>query len=512
MEQKSHPSNQQPHQLTPAGGAPDDLSRSDSNIPEPRQESVDPAAPVTEQSKTPIETKTAKQSRPRPRIYSKTTASYWAARIRKPLNGRKQQAPFFWMEFQFGGRRFSFPLYSADKYTASAKAAKIYSDMCLLGMDETIKRYANPRPQKAPAPTHSPTQEEACETTLGEWIIAAEKVFTGEKKSFLSYARSARQIAKWIQENRKSAEAEKQLTTRQRKAAEAEARKCFSPKNALAFRRLIDVEPITIFNRSALQMWRKAFVERVGNDELLKKRARTSSNSILRQAKALFSQVILDTISRVKIPSPLPFEKCKFYPAEDMSYRSRIDSGALVRAAKTELSERDPEVYKVFLLALGGGLRRSEIDTLTYEQVDFANSMLRMHVTPEGRRKSKQSEANVPLDEMLIDELKKWQQTAKDKFVLDGPGIEEPKKWGRNYRCDETFKRTIAWLRTHGVDTLKPIHTLRKEAGSLVATEGGIQAAKQFLRHKSIEVTSAYYAYNKGNHTVDLGFLLDEDE
>ena len=415
------------------------------------------------------------------------------------------------MEFQFGGRRFSFPLYSADKYTASAKAAKIYSDMCLLGMDETIKRYANPRPQKAPAPTHSPTQEEACETTLGEWIIAAEKVFTGEKKSFLSYARSARQIAKWIQENRKSAEAEKQLTTR-RKAAEEEARKRFSPKNALAFRRLIDVEPITIFNRSALQMWRKAFVERVGNDELLKKRARTSSNSILRQAKALFSQVILDTISRVKIPSPLPFEKCKFYPAEDMSYRSRIDSGALVRAAQTELSERDPEVYKVFLLALGGGLRRSEIDTLTYEQVDFANSMLRMHVTPEGRRKSKQSEANVPLDEMLIDELKKWQQTAKDKFVLDGPGIEEPKKWGRNYRCDETFKRTIAWLRTHGVDTLKPIHTLRKEAGSLVATEGGIQAAKQFLRHKSIEVTSAYYAYNKGNHTVDLGFLLDEDE
>ena len=402
-------------------------------------------------------------------------------------------------------------MYSADKYTASAKAAKIYSDMCLLGMDETIKRYANPRPQKAPAPTHSPTQEEACETTLGEWIIAAEKVFTGEKKSFLSYARSARQIAKWIQENRKSAEAEKQLTTR-RKAAEEEARKRFSPKNALAFRRLIDVEPITIFNRSALQMWRKAFVERVGNDELLKKRARTSSNSILRQAKALFSQVILDTISRVKIPSPLPFEKCKFYPAEDMSYRSRIDSGALVRAAQTELSERDPEVYKVFLLALGGGLRRSEIDTLTYEQVDFANSMLRMHVTPEGRRKSKQSEANVPLDEMLIDELKKWQQTAKDKFVLDGPGIEEPKKWGRNYRCDETFKRTIAWLRTHGVDTLKPIHTLRKEAGSLVATEGGIQAAKQFLRHKSIEVTSAYYAYNKGNHTVDLGFLLDEDE
>ena len=404
------------------------------------------------------------------------------------------------------------PLHSADQKEAALNAADIYHYLFRYGVDETIKKYGNPRTSKASEPMLSPNQEETCKTTLGEWIIAAEKVFTGEKKSFIAYVRSARRIARWIQDSRKPATAGKKLTKRQRKAAEKKARKRLAPKYAPFFHRLIHVEPITIFTRSAIQMWRKAYVERIGNDELLKKRARISSNSILRQAKALFSQEILDTISNVKIPSPLPFEKCKFYPAEDMSYHSRIDSGALVRAAKTELSERDPEVYKVFLLALGGGLRRSEIDTLTYEQVDFANSMLRMHVTPEGRRKSKQSEANVPIDEMLIDELKKWQQTAKDKFVLVGPGIEEPKKWGRNYRCDETFKRTIAWLRTHGVDTLKPIHTLRKEAGSLVATEGGIQAAKQFLRHKSIEVTSAYYAYNKGNHTVDLGFLLDEDE
>ena len=399
-----------------------------------------------------------------------------------------------------------FSLHSEDKKTASKKAAEIYLNLYRYGVDETLKKYGSPRTRKLRTP------REACETTLGEWIIAAQRVFTGEKKSFLNYVRSARQIARWIQESRKAAEAQKKLTARQRKAAEKKARKRFAPKYALTFRRLVDAEPLTIFDPSTIQMWRIAYVERVGNNELLKKRARTSANSLLRQAKALFSKEILDTISGVKIPSPLPFEKCKFYPAEDMSYRSQIDPSVLLKAAQSELSERDPEVYKVLLLALGGGLRRSEIDTLTYEQVDFANSMLRMHVTPAGRRKSKQSEANVPLDTMVMGELKKWELSAKDKFVLDGPGVEEPKKWGRNYRCDETFKRTIAWLRTHGVNTLKPIHTLRKEAGSLVATEGGIQSAKQFLRHRSIEVTSAYYAYNKGHHTVDVGGLLDEDE
>ena len=468
---------------------------SDSNIPKPLQEGLDPTAPVAEQS----------QRRPRPRPWTKYDARYWVSRIRRPVNARKVPTYFYWMELQFRGKRIMLPLRSADQKEAASKAAEIYLHLCRHGVLETYKKYANP-------PRKSRTQGDALETSLGEWITAAERVFTGEKNSFLSYARAARQIAKWIQQSRKPAETENKLTKRQRKAAEREARKRFSPKNALALRRLIDVEPITIFTRSAIQMWRKAFVERVGNDEILKKRARTSSNSILRQAKALFSQEILDTISRVKIPSPLPFEKCKFYPAEDMSYRSQIDPSVLLKAAKSELSERDTEVYKVLLLALGGGLRRGEIDTLTYEQVDFANSLLRMHVTPAGRRKSKQSEANVPLDQMLIDELRTWEQKAKDKFVLDGPGVDEPKKWGRHYRCNETFERTIAWLRTHGVNTLKPIHTLRKEAGSLVATEGGIQAAKQFLRHRSIEVTSAYYAYNKGHHTVDVGDLLDEIE
>ena len=410
------------------------------------------------------------------------------------------------MELQYRGRRIMFSLHSEDKKTASKKAAEIYLNLYRYGVDETLKKYGSPRTRKLRTP------REACETTLGEWIIAAQKVFTGEKKSFLNYVRSARQIARWIQESRKAAEAQKKLTARQRKAAEKKARKRFAPKHALTFRRLVDAEPLTIFNPSTIQMWRIAYVERVGNDELLKKRARTSANTLLRQAKALFSKEILNTISGVKIPSPLPFENCKFYPAQDMSYRSRIDPVALLKAAQSELSERDPEVYKVLLLALGAGLRRSEIDTLTFDQVDFAKNMLRMHVTAEGRRKTNCSEGDVPIDPALIGELRKWELSGKDKFVLNGPSVEEPKKWGRNYRCEETFNRTIAWLRKHGVDTLKPIHTLRKEAGSLVATAAGILAAKQFLRHSSIEVTSAYYVCNKGRHTVKVGELLGEDE
>ena len=94
--------------------------------------------------------------------------------------------------------------------------------------------------------------------------------------------------------------------------------------------------------------------------------------------------------------------------------------------------------------------------------------------------------------------------------MVEATGVAEAKRWGRKYRCDQVFERAIKWLRAHGVDTQKPLHTLRKEAGSLVATEADIQAAKQFLRHKSIAVTSAYYAQNKAAHTVNVGDLLKD--
>lgn len=375
-------------------------------------------------------------------------------------------------------------------------------------MDAAIEKH---RPK---APTREPVAnlaKEPAETvpTLGEWIEAASKVFTGERTTFGSYVRSARQIAKWIQESRISSASKQKLSKREQELVEKEARKRYAPKWAGEYRKKIDAEPVTIFNRTAIQEWRKAFVEKVGEDEALRKRARISSNSILRQAKALFSEDILDTISGVKAPSPLPFDKCKFYEGEDMSYRSKIDPTALVEAAKRDLAESDLEAYKVVLLSLGAGLRRSEIDTLTYAQIDYCHHTIGMEVNSEGRRKTQGSEGDVPIDKSLVKALKSWQAKTRGKFVVAARGKAQAKVWGRKYRCDGVFESAIAWLRSHGVDTMKPLHTLRKEAGSLVTTAADIQAAKQFLRHKSIAVTSAYYANNKAAHTVKLSDIAD---
>ena len=62
------------------------------------------------------------------------------------------------------------------------------------------------------------------------------------------------------------------------------------------------------------------------------------------------------------------------------------------------------------------------------------------------------------------------------------------------------------------VEVAKPIHTLRKEAGSIVATKAGIHAASQFLRHADIQVTSMHYADHKERVPVDIGSIARTDK
>ena len=64
----------------------------------------------------------------------------------------------------------------------------------------------------------------------------------------------------------------------------------------------------------------------------------------------------------------------------------------------------------------------------------------------------------------------------------------------RCYRCNAVFKRVLEWLRAKGVPPAKPLHTMRKEIGSIIASEHGIFESSRYLRHSDIRITSAFYA------------------
>jgi integrase len=429
---------------------------------------------VNDQQPTDLNQKSARKVQGKPASLSKADARYWLSRLFK-----WEGSPNYSIQIQFRGRRMSFSLGTGNREAAAKRAAGIYSDLLTLGVEATI---AKNRAQK-----QLPAVDVA---TIGDWIIAAGEVFDGKPATFGGYARGLRFIASEI-------------------LAVSKNKKRFGRTQAKTYRRQVDAVPLFILTPEAIQAWRIRYVKRAGESPAKQRSARISCNSAIRQARALFSRKVMKFIGGVTVPDPLPFAGAEFYPRESMKYQSKLDPAILLRVAKKLLAESDPETFKALLLALGAGLRRGEIDRLLWRQIDFDAGMIHIEATDAGGLKTEDSAGDVPIDLTMVSLLRGFRAKASGQFVIEeGTGLTASKPWGQRYRCEDVFFRLNHWLRQHGVDTRKPIHTLRKEAGSIIATKAGIHAASQFLRHADIQVTSMHYADHKERVTVDMGALL----
>ena len=279
-------------------------------------------------------------------------------------------------------------------------------------------------------------------------------------------------------------------------------------RQSAEYRRLIDAFPLSILTPQAIQAWRIGYVSERGTDPAKSRAARISANSTLRQAKSLFGKRIVK-YATIKLPDPIPFSDVEFFPRESMRYHSKIDPAELMRAASAELAETDPDAFLALVLALGAGLRRGEIDRLLWRQVDSVTGIVHVQVTEVGGLKSADSAGAVAIDPTLASVLQGFKARSTGAYVIGGDDSEPENHtgWSRRYRCQNVFDRLVEWLRGHGVEGQKPLHTLRKEAGSLIATQHGILAASRFLRHADIQVTAQIYTDHKERVTVDMSAL-----
>jgi integrase len=262
--------------------------------------------------------------------------------------------------------------------------------------------------------------------------------------------------------------------------------------------RLADVTPVKV------QEWKRAFIARAGNDPIKQRSARASFNSFLRRAKSLFGPKCTKHLS-VKLPSPLPFEGVAFEPRQSARYRSSIDVAKLTDAAMLELAEQDPPVYLAFLLALGAGLRRGEIDRLEWSAFRWNDNAIRIEATRYFEPKTEHSNGDVQIDPELMSMFRGYAARAGSSFVIEGP---EGDGYWDQYRAKAVFERLSAWLRKHGVTARKPIHELRKEFGSMINRRHGLSAARDMLRHGDIAVTASCYIDRPHKATSGLGALL----
>jgi integrase len=415
-------------------------------------------------------------------VISKADPRYWVRRLVKWHN-----APNYGVQIQFRGRRLTFTLRTANKHSAAAKAAAIYSDLVNLGVEETLARHRAPVKQLV-------AEKPATVATIGKWIEAARGVSDSNPATFSQYAASLRLIGGQILAVRKT-------------------KKRFGPGKggAKAYRAGIDAVSLEILTEQAVQRWRLAYVAQAKNPAHERSRM-TSANSTLRQARSLFADKIVRFLPDMLLPSPRPFAHVQFFPRQNARYFSRIDPKALFRAAQSELAESDSPAFIALVLALTGGLRRSEIDSLLWHQLDFDRALIRLEPTETARLKTADSRAEVPLPPRIAAILQGFKAKASGTFVIEADGGKfGPRVWGRHYRADAVFTRLNHWLRKHGVTARKPLHELRKELGAMITTEHGIYAASRVLRHSTVTITGAHYSDLKSRPIVDVTSWLQPE-
>jgi integrase len=181
------------------------------------------------------------------------------------------------------------------------------------------------------------------------------------------------------------------------------------------------------------------------------------------------------------------------------NYRKK-HGGHKARWLPIDFREPHPDAYCAILLGLGVGLRANEIDKARWSWLKsdgHGNCLLEIREEVDFKPKGGTLRiVRIPVE--LHEGLIHARPDNSSPYILGGKPSLSVERNGWGYRCRETLRVVNAWLRARGVESNEqrgnPLHRLRKQFGSEVATGFGLFAAQKLLGHSSPSVTSQYYA------------------
>ena len=419
-------------------------------------------------------------------IQSKAHIEFWKRRLVKRYyirQGQKVAIPDWQVRVSHAGKQRFINLRTTNKAAAANKARDIYFYLIANGWDATNDKF---KPQ-------DDFKSKKSDCTVGDFL-AEIKAKTGIKdKTLKEYAKYFRQIVAEIHGIKGGKEKHDYVKGgRQKWLSKIESVK------------LSKISP------EKIQKWKVAYMAKAGKDPMKQESAKATVNKIIRNAKSLFSKKVLRFVE-LELPRPLPFDDIEFEKEGSHRFHSEIDPELLLVMARNELSEDKPEQYKILLLALLAGLRRNEIDKLEWSSIDFDSEVISIKTTRYFQPKSEDSVGEVEVDLELMDILRGYYSHSKDCFVINSEVEPNIGSDFSQYRCGKNFNALNKWLRSKGITASNPLHSLRKEFGSLINAKAGIFEASRALRHSSTQVTERHYLDSKRRVTAGLGHLLKKD-
>jgi integrase len=425
----------------------------------------------TGQTTTPVRTKLAK-----------THQDYWTQRLRKrpyiDRQGRSAEVPTWQVRIQYLGKESWFNLDTANRAHAAIKARDVYVFLRANGWDQAFARFKPETVAKVDSPT------------VAEFFAEVRLKAGLRSRTLAGYERKFRKIVADI------------------RGIRSDGRK-FDQWQGGHDAWLAQVERTKLheITPERIQAWKLAYLSRVAGDPVREKAARNTVNSFIRNARSLFSESILKHLTGITVPRPTPFTDVALERGGSMKYHSEINPRVLWEAARRDLSEQFPAQFMIFILALGAGLRRNEIDKMEWSWIDWENAVIRVKPTRYFQPKTDESEADVEVSKDLLELIRPYMCRATDAFVVPGNRPRLTPTYD-SYRCDFHLKQLNEWLRSKGITARNPLHSLRKEFGSLLCDRFGIWQASRALRHQSIQTTQNHYIDKKSRAVLDVGQFM----
>jgi integrase len=403
------------------------------------------------------------------KYFAKTDLRYWREKIYR-------RGHDYSVQIQFAGRREKINLRLSNAEQAAVKARDLYKSLLQKGWEATLLEFK--------AGYAEPVR---VDLSIGEYVEAVKAQTAIRRQTIEGYATALRTIASDI-------------------SGLADHPDKFHPSRQ--WRAKVEAIRLQDLTLDRIEKWRLDFVKRAGSDPLREKEARNSANAFLRRARALFGKKIVPALKNVVLPDPLPFAGVRVAQIRPSRYRATFDAVGLVIAAREELAGSKPEQYKIFLLGLMAGLRRNEIDKLPWSAFDFASSEIHIENTPFFRAKTDDSNRPIPIDSELAKLFRGYFSRRKSEFVIESRETPDPNADFDSYRCEDDMKELLAWLRSKGVKSRTPLHSLRKEFGSQICAQFGIYAAQVALGHSDPKITAMHYLEPKKRAVLGFGHLL----
>ncbi|WP_404420759.1 tyrosine-type recombinase/integrase [Nibricoccus sp. IMCC34717] len=413
---------------------------------------------------------------------SKTHQDYWKAKLKRRTytdrDGTKREVPEWQVRMFHQDREAWFNLETANQTAAASKARDIHVYLTANGWEPTLQKFKPKGPERL-----------RC-ATVGEFLSGIEAKSRLHPRTLRIYSTKFRKLVADIGRVEVGTKAKDRRTK-------------YDPVNGGRKEWLAKVEALTldVLTTDSVIEWRGKYIARAGSDPVKRRSAEVSAASIIRAGRALF-QNDATPLLKLTLP-PNPFIGVKVDDPGPQRYRSEVSAEFILRCAERELKKQEPQQYLALVLCLVGGLRRREADTLLWEQIDLEEGQIHVRRTPYFSPKTDESERDIDLSGSAIELVRKLKEGAVGEFVLEGVQPDPGATYG-HYRCDGTWRDLIEWLRSKGISSRNAIHVLRKESGSLVADTFGIEAARQFLGHRDISLTSSTYVSKKKRIEISL--------